>query len=72
MMRITWDEIVSVLLIIFTIWPWLIGIVDIGVWATTGAQLTTIPWDSARGATLFCWPIITIFIFGFIYFIVNG
>ena len=68
-MRITWDQIVFVLLAFFVIWPWLIGIVDIGVWATTGAQLTTIPWDSTRGLTLIYWPVITLVIGFFGYFI---
>lgn len=61
-MRQTTSDIIIVMIVITVIWPWVIGVLDIGAWAVTGEQLTSIVWNSSRGITLTFWPIVSVIV----------
>lgn len=52
-----WSLLLPCLFAAFVFWPWLVGVVDLAVWASTGVQWTSIPWFSERGCVLLLWPI---------------
>ena len=57
-MKINWQDIGWVVLLIFVFFPWAIGIVDLVAWMLSGSQVSGIDWLSNRGATMVLWPLL--------------
>lgn len=50
-------DIVALVIFALIVWPWGVGVADIAAYGATGAQLTSIPWNSVRGFILVVWPL---------------
>jgi hypothetical protein len=57
MRNVDWGAVLAVLAIVWVFFPWLIGLTDAVAWMFTGAQWSSIPWGSSRGALAFLWPV---------------
>lgn len=61
-MRITRDDVIFTLVMIFIFWPWGVLAVDVSWWILTEQQVSTIQWQSLRGMAASLWPFVWIFL----------
>ena len=46
----------AIIVIALSVWPWALALLDLAMWAATGAQWSSVPWGDTRGIVLLCWP----------------
>lgn len=54
--------VIFCLILALVFWPWALGLLDLGWWAATSQQVTSINWslrdaDNTRAIVLILWPI---------------